>query len=186
LCSDNAAKKIPSDSSFLQTCDSRRGVEIDGIYYYCWFTAIAAECGEHLVDLNTALLAYKSIRAMEDRRYISIRPSTGIYPGERGTENEVTFESPAILTELTCHPSSSSSSGRSSSPRITITKTPANTPIAPGRKASSSNEDKGSNWASIGTINHSFDTKRNRNPLFSPIPSIGGKRVSSTSSLFRD
>lgn len=38
-----------------------------GVYYYCWFTAVAAECCEFLGYRELALLAYKSVRSMEDK-----------------------------------------------------------------------------------------------------------------------
>ena len=94
--------------------EARRRIETDGIYYYCLFTAIAAECEEFLGDLEKASLAYKSIRAMEQR--------------------DVSIASRIYSTNI---------KGSAKSPVISVTKTPANTPtplarkMAEGRRSSS-------------------------------------------------
>lgn len=91
--------------------DSRRCLETDGIHYYCFFTAIAAECSEFLGNTDKALLAYKSIRAMEQRQ------------NEDKDEANVGGVYSSNMPTTLC-----------SSPKVTITKTPANTPTSIGRK----------------------------------------------------
>mmetsp|Transcript_6909 Transcript_6909/g.16862 ORF Transcript_6909/g.16862 Transcript_6909/m.16862 type:complete len:368 (-) Transcript_6909:2057-3160(-) len=98
-------KKLDDANTKDSLEEARRSIETDGISYYCLFTAIAAECGEFLGDLEKASLAYKSIRAMEQR---DASIASRIY--------------------------GSNIKGSAKSSSITVTKTPANTPTALARK----------------------------------------------------
>jgi len=157
----NGSEDAPS---FVSPSVARRSLEADGIYYYCWFTAIAAECGEYLGDLDTARLAYKSVRAMEDRQQrLDSRGATksynvvGVYPSgertvvegrshQRDRENRAGVDDSVVdrdqglfypnLRSGLSDPGGSSkeSENAASSPRTTVTRTPANTPNAALRK----------------------------------------------------
>jgi len=193
------------DPSSLPASESRRIIEADGIYYYCWFTAIAAECGEYLGELDTALLAYKSVRAMEDRQqqngagYFGNRSGIGVYTHENKTGNATGTEigiasyaleeciAPTISTE------SKNSDRASSRPQITVTKTPANTPKAVARKKhTNSNDAADSSWIAMATknhhvsANHPLGIRRSKNTLFSPVPYIDGPILSPALSLPRN
>ncbi len=111
-------KKKPNEAG--QTL-RRKSIEADGLYYYCFFTAIAAECCELLDDHDRAMLAYKSIRAMQDRQQPS--ESNGgsvVYTDRRMVPPVVAYGSPVA----------------------TLTKTPANTPTrAPSNSSKPTNEE---------------------------------------------
>ena len=115
-------KKKPNEAS--QTL-RRKSIEADGLYYYCFFTAIAAECCELLDDHDRAMLAYKSIRAMQDRQQLS-ESNAGciIYTDHRMAPPVAAYGSPVA----------------------TLTKTPANTPTRTPSNASKPSNDEWINF----------------------------------------
>jgi len=196
----NTSNNYYFDPSSLPASESRRSIETDGIYYYCWFTAIAAECGEYLGDLDTALLAYKSIRAMEDRLWQNNADagSASVYAcrnqsgegAENDIENKMRIDGCAleecIARTISKGSDNSEPASNCSSPQITVTKTPANTPNAMARKkhANNNNNDAaGSSCMAMANKNHHTSAsanvnvnanhpvviRRSRKALFSPV-----------------
>ena len=183
------------DPSSASNLGSRRMVEADGIYYYCYFTAIAAECSEYLGDQKTALLAYKSIRALEDRQLEtfagdSVKRSVSIY----ASKGETGFESRIVEENFT-----TTISGHISSPKVTGTKTPANTPEPDARKKHAKRNDvTACSQIAVPTKNghnsatYSLCNRRNENSLFSAVKvkpssvSLGSGRIDNSKNCTTD
>ena len=178
----NTSNNCYSHPSSLRACESRRSIETDGIYFYCWFTAVAAECGECLGDLDTALLAYKSIRAMEDRLWQNNADagSTGVYAcrnqsgegAENKIENELRIDGRALEESIACTISKGSDNfephGKGGNSQITVTKISANTPNSMASKkhannnnSSSSNDAAGSGWMAMAIKNRHASSSAN-------------------------
>ena len=211
--------------SSIKTAAAAVAIASDGIYYYCSFTAIAAECGEYLGDHEMARLAYKSVKAMEDKRcrrkkkvgstYCSVGVGVGVGSSvyNSGTSDGDSDENRSIVNDcnnknnrvspyihlkgptITVPTTSSASipmegfNGGGDSLKITITKTPANTPNAIIRKkqkhgtaATAASDGVGvSSWVAMAARNKrsanttTTTTRRNNNFLFSPVSSSSPK-----------
>lgn len=79
----------------------------DGIHYYCWFTAITAECGEYLGDYEMARLAYKNVQAMKDRHHHHKRVIAGNFNANGGVygggdnDNGLNYKAPMSMSTST-------------------------------------------------------------------------------------
>ena len=133
-------KKKPNEAS--QTL-RRKNIEADGLYYYCFFTAIAAECCELLDDHDRAMLAYKSIRAMQDRQQLS----------ESNAGCVVVYTDHRMAPPVAAY----------GSPVATLTKTPANTPT---RNPSSASKPSNDEWISFHA---NMSTSNRRSSLMLPL-----------------
>ena len=193
LASTDSTSFHPSFSSHLK---ARSMIEAESMYSYCCFTAIAAECCEYLGNLDTALLAYKSIRAIQDRQrqrqndagYIGNKSVFSIYAHFdqilEGTKNETGAD--GCVLEQCVLPTTFAKSNHvidaSGSPRMNITKTPANTPNTMARKKHAN--DNGITNIHFGTMFHENIPSIKKN-LSSSFPSIDNPTVSPGTSPFR-
>ena len=158
----NMKKKKKQNTNVLDALESPRSIEADGIYYYCVFTAIAAECAECLGDQDKALMAYKSIRAMEDRQKKDNAGGFCSVPTGSSSCGVYSTRTDRMETKRSGTFSNGPNSSGSNSPTITVTKTPTNTPKALARKKSCNGK---------GRINHatcSSNANHRRNSFFSP------------------